>query len=118
MPYLKIETNADIPSVAQQAFVTQASAQIAELLGKPEAYVMVRLDVASEGVVMAFGGSTEPCAYCELKSLGLPEVKSTELSQAICTLLEKAFGIDAGRVYIEMSDHPRNLWGWNNKVFG
>ena len=67
---------------------------------------------------LAFGDSTEACAFVELKSLGLKESDGPRLSEALCGLLKAELGIAPNRVYIEMSDHPRALWGYDSGTFG
>jgi phenylpyruvate tautomerase PptA (4-oxalocrotonate tautomerase family) len=114
MPYLKINTNQPLEDPAAGQLLEEASAAIADALSKPERYVMVDL---SNNPHMLFSGTKAPCAYVELKSIGLPESQTRELSQKICTLLGKALGIPADRVYIEFTDVPRKFWGWNSSTF-
>ncbi len=66
---------------------------------------------------MLFGGNDAALAYLELKSIGLPERKTRELSEALCTLLEEEVGIARDRIYIEFSNAERHLWGWNGTTF-
>jgi phenylpyruvate tautomerase PptA (4-oxalocrotonate tautomerase family) len=114
MPYLKIQTNQPLTDSARQQFLTKSSTVVAEGLGKPERYVMVSFEPA---VPMLFAGNAEPCAYLELKSIGLPEARTGELSQALCELAEQELGVPADRVYIEFSDAPRRMWGWDRGTF-
>ncbi|MGD8630473.1 MAG: phenylpyruvate tautomerase MIF-related protein, partial [Gammaproteobacteria bacterium] len=58
-----------------------------------------------------------PLAYLELKSIGLPESRTADLSRALCEMLADAAGIDPDRVYIEFTDAPRKMWGWNSGTF-
>ena len=114
MPYLKIQTNAVIDEAAGKALLSAASALTAEQLGKPESYVMVALEPP---VPMLFAGNDEPLAYLELKSIGLPEAKTEQLSQALCQLMQDSLGVSQDRVYIEFADAPRAMWGWNGATF-
>jgi len=66
---------------------------------------------------MMFAGSTDPLAYLELKSIGLPESKTSQLSKALCDLVENKLGIPQSRIYIEFADAPRSMWGWNGGTF-
>ena len=43
MPYFSIETNQTIDETSNRDLMTKTSAFIAELLGKPESYVMISL---------------------------------------------------------------------------
>ena len=114
MPTLIIQTNVETPATRRKVILEALSAAVAELLGKPESYVMVILQT-HDG--MLFGASDSPMAYLELKSLGLPEAATPALSKALCGLMDKHFGIPARRIYIEFASPPRHLFGWNGGTF-
>jgi len=114
MPFLKIQSNTAIDEADTAALLAEASKLVAQELGKPENYVMVALEPARS---MLFAGSDAPLAYLELKSIGLPESKTTALSAALCNLIETRLGIPASRVYIEFADAPRAMWGWDGGTF-
>ena len=114
MPYLKIQTNKPLTEESVKQLLIKASCQVANELGKPEKYVMVELAVNTS---MIFSGNDEPCAYVEMKSIGLPESQTQHLSQLLCTLLAQQLGIAADRIYIEFIDIPRKFWGWNSSTF-
>jgi len=111
---LKIQTNATVSADNKKALVTLASSAVAEMLGKPERYVMVSIE---ENPAMLFGGSDAPLAYLELKSIGLPESQTSEFSTRLSSLLEEQLGLPAERIYIEFADAARNMWGWNGGTF-
>lgn len=115
MPLLHLFTNVQLSSEDQDRFLRKASAKVSEGLGKSEDYVMVMI---SPGKKLFFAGSDEPAAFMELKSIGLPEVKTAELSAILCELVEKIFSIPPERIYIEFSNAPAVMWGWNSQVFG
>ena len=114
MPLLKITTNREIDTTRRSELLRKASQQVADLLGKPERYVMVTLEINTD---MIFGGDTSPVSYLELKSIGLPEERTTELSNFLCELIKDQLGIPAERTYIEFSNAQRHLWGWNSATF-
>ncbi len=114
MPYLKIQTNAEIPADKQQAIMKRLSTTVAEALGKSERYVMVALEAAAP---MLFGGEAAPCAYLELKSIGLPEELTPQLSQTLCETITAELNIPGERIYIEFANATRHLWGWNGGTF-
>ncbi len=113
MPLLSIETNTALPANSGR-LTAELSAAVAEWLGKPEGYVMVRLQ---HNPAMRFAGTTDPLAYCELKSIGLPESRTGDLSRDLCAQLQQLLSIPPERVYIEFSDAPRRFWGWNGATF-
>lgn len=114
MPFLKIQTNQSLNDTQQQQLLNDASQLVSSELGKSENYVMVAIEPP---VPISFAGSTEPTAYLELKSIGLPENKTQGLSTALCSLIEKNTGISKDRIYIEFADAPRAMWGWNGGTF-
>jgi len=113
MPYLKIQTNQTINPDQADELISKASKLVASELSKPENYVMVAL---TPPVPMLFAGSNEPTAYLELKSIGLPESRTADLSKALCHLMTD-LNISQNRVYIEFADAPRTMWGWDGKTF-
>jgi phenylpyruvate tautomerase PptA (4-oxalocrotonate tautomerase family) len=114
MPTLIIKTNAEIPTDRRKVVLEAVSAAVAEQLGKPESYVMVVLETDRD---LLFGADDSPAAYLELKSLGLPEDRTAALSEGLCALLDRHFGIPPRRVYIEFASPPRHLFGWNGGTF-
>ena len=114
MPFLKIQTNRPLAEQEAKSLASQASARVAELLDKPESYVMVSVETST---AMQFAGTDEPLAYLELKSIGLPKTLTASLSRALCDLVAGETGIAANRIYIEFTDAPRHLWGWNGDTF-
>ena len=114
MPLLTIQTNISIEDAKQQELIKQASALVAELLSKSEQYVMVYL---RHGQAMVFAGTDRPCALLELKSIGLPENRTSELSEALCKLVTSETGITPDRIYIVFSNAQRHMWGWNSATF-
>ncbi|MCH9699252.1 MAG: hypothetical protein K0U68_14210 [Gammaproteobacteria bacterium] len=114
MPYLKVTTNLDISESDRSEFLKQASDTVSQMLSKPERYVLVEV---CTGQNLSMSGTTDPVAYVELKSIGLPEKKTSGFSSDLCKFLQDALGLDPERVYIEFTDIPRHLWGWNNGTF-
>ena len=114
MPYLKIRTNKSTDDKAGQTLLMKASRLVAKELSKPEEYVMVSLEPPS---AMLFAGRAGPTAFLELRAIGLPAQKTNDLSRLLCELVESELGIPRDRVFINFSDVPANLWGWNGETF-
>ena len=112
MPYLKIQTNVKIENKNQ--LLSDATAFLGELLGKPVPYVMVVIEHKME---MQFAGTSEPLAFLELKSIGLPENETGILSARICDFMQETLNIQKGRIYIEFSNAQRHMFGWDGKTF-
>ncbi len=111
MPYLGIQTNAEIGD--KDSFLKDTSALVAKELGKPERYVMVSVERRE----MLFGGSGGSCAFVELRSIGLPSSETASLSHAICDFIKERLKISPERVYINFADVRGNMWGWNGSTF-
>ena len=112
MPLLEISTNTTIENA--EDITRQASKLTADILGKPESYVMVKLQDAQ---TLLFAGTTEPAAHLKLKSLGLPENHTAEYSSKLCAFISAALDIDSSRIYIEFSNPERHMWGWDGRTF-
>ena len=112
MPLLELTTNTNIDDV--DSLAKQASKLTAEILGKPESYVMVKIMPQQH---LIFAGNDEPAAHIKLKSLGLPESDTTELSAKICDFINNELGINSARIYIEFSSPERHMWGWDGRTF-
>jgi phenylpyruvate tautomerase PptA (4-oxalocrotonate tautomerase family) len=114
VPYLSIQTNLILSSEQSRKILQKASQLVSQILGKPESYVMVAIQDASK---MSFGGNTDPLAYLELKSLGLPENSTVDFSRSLCSLLHTELGIEPARIYIEFAGPERHMWGWDSETF-
>ena len=114
MPYLLIQTNQSVSEDQINTLMSKASKTVSEILGKPENYVMVSIQASMR---MLFAGTDQDLAYVELKSIGLPENSTPELSQALCSLINTELGIDKKRIYIEFANAERHMWGWDNRTF-
>ena len=115
MPVLAIKTNQSLDVDQRAVLVTALSGVVAQLLGKPERYVMIALET---GVTMSFGGSAEPCLYAELKSLGMPAQACADYSAQLCRVLAERLDLPEERIYIEFSAPERRMFGWNGGTFG
>lgn len=115
MPLIKLRTNVSIAEENTTELLSEFSQLLASETGKPERYIMVELEGERS---MLFGGSSEPLAYVECKSIGLSTAQAKSLSQSISQLLNTQLKISADRVYIEFSNCPAEFWGWNGSTFG
>ena len=112
MPLLQITTNISIEN--SSVFTKNASRIIADMLGKPESYVMIMVNADAS---LVFAGSEDDCAHLKLKSLGLDESKTADYSAQLCNFIQNTLDIPAARIYIEFSSPERHMWGWDSKTF-
>jgi len=115
MPFIKLRTNVVIDSDKTSNLMSDLSQLLASETAKPERYVMI--DVKG-GRDMMFGGSAEPLAFIECKSIGLSTAQAKSLSKSISELLGAQLQLSAERIYIEFSNCPAEYWGWNGSTFG
>ena len=115
MPYCEINTNAE-SGEALAEIVLAVSKCVSEAIGKPEKWVMVRVNTDQ---IMCFGGTTDSCAFVRLVSIGnLDEARNKIISEKICTLLKETLSISPDRVYIDFKDvEKRYMFGWNSTTF-
>ena len=114
MPVISVTTNSPDIEGRRPALLERLSREVAEMLGKPERFVMVKVERNPD---MLFAGSDAPLAYVELKSIGLPGDRAKGFSAALCQLIADEIGVFPDRIYIEFTDAPRHLWGWNSSTF-
>ena len=112
MPVLKIQTNAEI--AGKEKFMKDATALLSRVLHKPPQYIMI---LPESGMEMLFGEKTDPAAFVELKSIGLPEDETAEISAELCSFLENRLGVPQNRMYIEFSNAEGHMFGWNGGTF-
>jgi phenylpyruvate tautomerase len=116
MPLLKIAYTKfeEIPA-ERQKLLQEGTRAVVEVMGKPERFVMVLVERED----MAFGGSTEPCAFIELRSLGgLDSETNAALSLRLCEMMSDVAEVPMDRVFVNFVDMARDDWGWNGGTFG
>lgn len=115
MPYCQIITSQRLDPETVDAVAHSASSLVAEMLGKPESYVMVRVETER---TLIFGGTTEPTCFVSLDSLGFPESETEKFSQIVCDFVHDRLDVPTDRIYIEFSSPDRHMWGFNRRTFG
>jgi phenylpyruvate tautomerase len=116
MPLLKLQTSIKPESTQVEDLLKTLSRALSQHLSKPESYVMTAFEA---GTPMTFAGSTDPCCYVEIKSVGqFSDSQTQAMSEAFCGQIEALLGIPKQRIYIEFTDAKGYLWGWNGTTFG
>ena len=114
MPLLKIQTNTKVPSSKEQ-ILKDTSSFVSGMLGKPEKYVMVKLETES---AMFFGGNATGALLAELRSINLPGKQTKEFSEKLSDYLSKIFNISPERIFIIFDSVDPTMWSMNGKTFG
>ena len=116
MPTVVLSTNVASDKVTDHDLAKDLSRTTSQILGKPESYVMVHV-LSSQ--TMIFGGSSDPCAFVRLVSIGAlsPETNAS-LSSDIAALVASKYSVPANRLYVEFVDvKERFMFGWNGGTF-
>lgn len=109
MPFLKLSISELLPDHTHTALLKELSINVAKILGKPEAYVMVAIDHCA----MVMGGQTGPAAFVDVRSIGgLNHELNRALSKAITELLSTHVQIPAERVFLNFQVFDAAFWGW------
>jgi len=114
MPFVSVTTNQSLSQSDKAELLSEISFNCAEILGKSEDYVMVRLNL---GESLFFAGTEEPAIFAELFSIGLSSMDAPTLSCALCKFLSERLGVVPKRIYLNFRDVPREMWGWNGSTF-
>ncbi|MEA1911168.1 MAG: phenylpyruvate tautomerase MIF-related protein [Spirochaetota bacterium] len=112
MPYLKIQTNAEVKD--KQELLKKLSSAAASGIGKPEAYIMTAFSYMEN---MTFGGTEEPTVFIECKSIGLKEEQTAGLSALLCSFCKDELNVPVDRVYIEFASAKGIMWGFDGRTF-
>ena len=115
MPLIRIQTNIDVDAEKKLVLMNELSLAGAELLEKPESYMMVILD---DGLEMQLSGTVDPCAFLEVRSVGeISDEQVTNLSGKLSELVGNIIGVGAGRIYINFTYVPGNRWAFDGRTF-
>lgn len=115
MPAIHIKTSAPLVGDQGVELLQKVSKVAAEVIGKPEQYVMASLQSAE----MIMSGESGAAAWIEVRSIGgIRGEVNKRMTPKLCGLLKQELGIVSERVYINYIDIKAENWGWNNDTFG
>lgn len=113
MPLLNVTSNITLSEAEKINALHTLSSAAAELLVKPERYVMTSWTTAK----MTMGGSDAPALFLELQSIRLSQEETARLSKELCERICLIVEINPERIYLRFQDVDPALWGWNGKTF-
>ena len=114
MPFLLVKTNVPLDHTTSSAIMHQATIVISQATGKPKNYIMVNV---CGGENLMFADKLDPCAYMEMKSVGMTAEQIPVLSANLTKMLEDKLNMPPNRVYIEFAAVPGRMWGYNGGTF-
>lgn len=114
MPYLKLETNVEIPGSLAEALLRELTSAVADSTGKPEAYIQVAV---AGGRHFMMAGKIEPTAHVDFRAIELSDARTAGISGAVCAVIENRLGIDGKRIFISFASYAGTMWGYDGKTF-
>ena len=111
MPLISVKSSLSI-DFDQKQFLYELSETLSTLSGKPESYIMT---IFERNVQMTFAGSSDPCCYVEVKSIGA--LKPAAMSKSLCAMIHDRLGVSMDRIYINFQDIEPSMWGFNGRTF-
>ncbi len=116
MPLLKLQVSSGtVNEDKRDELLRTLSKAVADIIGKPEKYVMVSIEES----YFLMSGEPGPAAFVELSSIGGLNIKvNNDITKKVCSLLNKTLSISPERVYVSFYDVSANDWGWNGSTFG
>src|SRR6056297_3473168 len=97
MPFLELKTNKQLSADKKQHMMNDLTALLAKDLKKPERVIMIH---CKDNQDLMFGGSADPLAFIELRSIGLPEDQTVDLSQSLASFVKNNLHIPVDRLFI------------------
>lgn len=113
MPRIQVTSNISLSDAEKSNALHTLSQTVAELLNKPEKFVMTSWTTAK----MTMSGTDAATAFIELRSLRLPADATERLSSELCQRLSLTADIRSDRIFINFVDVEPKNWGWDGKVF-
>ena len=121
MPCLDVKVNVDDELYKKEGanFIKQITDELAKILNKPSAYLMVSL---TNNMISMGGNLDEPTAWTKLEYLGQTNklnandklALNKQISQCVASNLDKFFKIN--KYFLVISDIERINWGYNGDI--
>ncbi|XP_054709936.1 macrophage migration inhibitory factor-like [Uloborus diversus] len=114
MPTFTINTNVPSEKVPS-GFLKSTAELVADVLKKPISYVVVHIHPDQ---MMSWGGTSEPCAFATLGSIGsLGKKQNVAISERLFPHIKENLGINPDRMYINFVDYERANVGYSGTTF-
>jgi phenylpyruvate tautomerase PptA (4-oxalocrotonate tautomerase family) len=112
MPVMRIETNQSLSQEATTDLMKAATDMLCRVLEKPKTFMMVSVD---SGCRMMFDGSTDPCAFVQLRLFAVSDDDAPGIIHQISDFISEALDVKADRQYIQLMEMKPSHFGWNGK---
>ncbi|KAI9992584.1 hypothetical protein PInf_018026 [Phytophthora infestans] len=116
MPFVHVTSNVPKTDVDVPKALRALSNALSDALGKPEAYVMVQLDL---DMPMIFQASDAPCAFIHIRSIGRigPDL-NPKTAASLTATAAKALKLPSDRVFLNLDDLDATNWGMAGNILG
>jgi len=115
MPLLKVQLTEELSGEKKSLMHTGLCEIVSKVLAKPVSYIMVIIEKTD----ISMAGQCGNASYIELRSIGGITSKNTAaITEMVTNYVNKETGIPSERIFINFSDIPGSLWGWNGSTFG
>ena len=114
MPYIKLNTTAEVGKEKAEALKAKFGKAIECFPGKTEQWLMVGIEDRQR--LWFRGDNTADIAVLDVALLGSVSSDASErMTAEVCRILEEELGISPDRVYVKYSGFAN--WGWNGSNF-
>ncbi|KAL4172428.1 hypothetical protein KRP22_007592 [Phytophthora ramorum] len=116
MPFVHVTSNVPKDNVDVPAALRALSKALSAALDKPEAYLMVQLDL---GTPMLFQASDAPCAFIHIRSIGrIDSELNPKTATSLTATAAEALKLPADRVFLNLDDVDAANWAMAGNTFG
>jgi len=115
MPLLKLQLSEELSADEKESMHKRLCEIVASVFSKPAPYIMVVIEKAD----ISMAGNSGRASFIELRSIGGITPKNTAaFAESVTHYINSETGIPADRIFINFTDIPGSLWGWNGSTFG
>ncbi len=115
MPLLKLQLTEDLSDTKIESMHSGLCEIVSGVFSKPSSYIMIIVEKAD----ISMAGKCGKAAFIELRSIGgITQKNTTAFAELVTRYVTSETGIPVDRIYINFSDIPGSLWGWNGSTFG
>jgi phenylpyruvate tautomerase len=113
MPLLKVQLTEVLSDEKKASMHTRLCEIVSNVFSKPASYIMVIIEQTD----ISMAGKCGNASFIELRSIGGITAKNTlAFTEVVTRYVNNETGIPAERIFINFSDIPGSLWGWNGST--
>ncbi|DBA02323.1 TPA: hypothetical protein N0F65_006198 [Lagenidium giganteum] len=114
MPFVHVSSNVARAKVDVDAALCAISESVSTALDRPEAYVMVKLELDND---MMIDRLSTPCAMVHIRSIGkIDSQRNPKTVEQVTATVSKVLGVEATRIFVNLDDIDAGNWGHNGNT--